>query len=576
MLFWKTIRYSENGFPDPKKDRILMIGYFDKKFNVLSGNEGQMIKKFLKLIKNHKRIVGYKCDYDDWPFLIERAKKYGIKIDAKITGKYFRGIILRRIIIEGIEDIDLFPIAWREFPNLLTKSISELAEAIGIKGIEEIPEYKIHEKNSRELKKYLKDYVLLIRKIYKNHILFEEKISEIVGVPLEDQIRYTVGELVDLIVKKKLKQIGRKIKSKPKRGFGYYGGYVYLKSPGIYKKIGYLDFKSMYPNIIRIWNISPETVDVKCKNNKVVEVEGVKHTICQDLRGIIPLLVDEMIKRRERIKKEMKKAKGSKRKKLDAEQHAIKVLTNAMYGYMGWDNATYYNKGAAELTSALGRFYIKQIVNLLEKDYNVIYVDTDGVQILGKNFDKAARMINKKYPLEIRVEYVADVGAYWTKKKYAHLVKGKLIVKGLEMVRRDYPEIIKRMQKELVIAMLLNKDVKKIVEKYRNKLLNKEIDISDLAIKEQMSKKPEEYEKMTKTSVVAKILQNKFGIELHHGTVLNIVIVKGKGGPTSRARPAEFTDIKDIDFDYYLKMFDDVVKRTIKIKQKSLLSYGKY
>ena len=569
MIFWKTIRYSKNGFPNPKKDRIIMIGVNDGKTKILEGDEERIIRKFLKIVEKEKRIVGYKCDYNDWPFLIERAKKYGIKINAKITGKYFRGIILRRIIIKDKEDIDLFPIAWREFPNLPTKSISELAEAIGIKGIKEIPEYKIHEKKNKELKDYLKKYVNLIKRIYKNHILFEEKISEIVGLPLEEQIRYTVGELVDHLIKKKVNELKIKIPKKRKKGFAYFGGYVYLKSPGIYSNIGYLDFKSMYPNVIRIWNISPETVDVKCKKNKVVNVENVKHTICEDKKGIIPILVEELIKRREKIKNKMKKVKGGERKKLDAEQHAIKVLTNAMYGYMGWANATFYNRNAAELTSALGRHYIKQIVKLLEENkYNVIYVDTDGVQILGKNYNKAVKMINKKYLLEIRIEYIAKKGAYWTKKKYAHLVDGRLIVKGLEMVRRDYPQIIKEAQEEVVKAILNGKDFNKIIKKYRERIAKKKVDISDIAIKEQMSKKPEEYEKMTKTSVVAKLLQKKFKIELHHGTTLNIVIVKGSGGPTSRARPAEFTNIKDIDFDYYLNMFDSVMERTIKIKRK--------
>ena len=569
MIFWKMVRYSNNGFPDPKKDKIIMLGLNDNKnTKILSGNEKEIILRFLDEIKDEKRIVGYKCDYNDWPFLIERAKKYHININAKITGRYFRGIILKQVILNNKENIDLFPIAWREFPNLPTKSISELAEALGLKGISEIPEYEIHNKKDTELKEYLKEYVELIRKIYKRHILFEEKISEIVGLPLEEQIRYTVGELVDHLIKKKIKKLNIKIRKKISKKFAYFGGYVYLKSPGIYKNIGYLDFKSMYPNVIRIWNISPETVDVKCNKNKEIKIDNVKHTICYDKRGVIPILVNEMIKRREKIKRKMKKSKGGERKKLDAEQHAIKVLTNAMYGYMGWTNATFYNRNAAELTSALGRNYIKEIVDLLKKNkYNVIYVDTDGVQIIGKDYNKAVRMINKKYPLEIRIEYVAKVGAYWTKKKYAHLVGNKLIVKGLEMVRRDYPKIIKDAQKEIIKLLLNGKKPDRIIKKYREKIIKRDLDISDIAIKEQMGKKTKEYQKMTKTSVVANILQRKFGIELHHGSNLDIVIVKGNGGPTSRSRPAQFTNIKDIDFNYYLKMFNNVIKRTIKIRK---------
>jgi len=574
-LYFKILVKSESGYPNPQRDEIWMIGIKTSDLNILIGEEEKIIRDFLKVVKEYDpdRIVGFKQDYEDFPFLIERAKKYGISIDigrdgsvVESSGKYFRGIILKETRINGRENIDLFAIAWRDFPRLPTKEIDEMAEALEIRGFKRIPQFRLREKSTQEVKRYLMDYIEVMEKIAQAILPFEESISQICQIPLDRQIRMTVGELIDVIVVKEMK--ARRIKEMRIGGRGKYeGGYVWLSAPGVYENVVYLDFQSMYPSIIRVWNISPETVDMG--DGEEVEVEGIKHRINKKERGVIPYLVENFLERRLRIKEELKRGYN---KKLDAEQKALKVMANAMYGYMGWSGATYYNRNAAELIAALARHYIKEVHKLIEeKGGRVIYVDTDGIQFTGAPAPEIMEEINSKYPLNIELERIVEKAAYWTKKKYAHLFDGKVVAVGLEYVRRDYPPIVKEAQRKIVEALLngMVEEARKLRAEYRKRLKDGRFELEDIAMIEQLTKKPEEYEKATKASIVAKILRERYGVDVHRGSYLYIAIVKGSGGPTYRARPIEMVTVKDVDVSYYLKLYDDTINRTFEVFQVS-------
>ena len=567
-LYFKILSKSESSYINPQRDEIHMLALKTGETKILEGEEENIIQKFVEDFKSYDpdRIIGFKQDYEDFPFLMERAKKYGIKLTLgrdgsviKSSGKYFRGLILKETKINGRENIDLFAISWRDFPRLPTKEIDELAATLGIKDFHAIPQFRLKEKSDEALKDYLGEYLHVLERITDAIIPFEESISEICQVPLDRQIRMTVGELIDVIVVREMKSRG--IEEMRVGGKGKYeGGYVWLKAPGVYENVTYLDFQSMYPSIIKVWNISPETVDMD--NGEWVEVEEVKHRLNRDKRGVIPQLVDNFLTRRIKIKNELK-VKYSRR--LDAQQKALKVMANAMYGYMGWSGATYYNRNAAELIAALARHYIKSVQKLIEEmGGQVIYVDTDGIQFVGGDAEKIMDKINREYPLNIELERVARRAVYWTKKKYAHLWDSIVDAVGLEYIRRDYPPLIKEAQRKIV-QLLLNGDVegaREVRREYRIKLKNGDFEIEEIGAVEQLTKKPEEYEKVTKASVVAKILKEKYGVEVHRGAYLYIAVVKGSGGPTHRARPIEMVSVKDIDVDYYLSMYDDTINRT--------------
>ncbi|RLF48375.1 MAG: hypothetical protein DRN20_04670, partial [Thermoplasmata archaeon] len=315
---------------------------------------------------------------------------------------------------------------------------------------------------------------------------------------------------------------------------------------------------------IKEFNISPETVveeGEECEK-RCVKVDGRKYWVRSDVRGAIPSLLDQFLSMRRRIKEMLAREYDPR---LDAQQKAVKVVANAMYGYMGWTGASYYNKSAAELIAALARDFIKRVRAIIEKmGGDVIYIDTDGIQFTGLDGDKVVDKVNSELPLVIEMEYVAKKAIYWAKKKYVHYVDDKIEVKGLEYIRKDYPPFIRRAQLEYIREYLHHgiNGAKKIEEKWRERVMRREIELDDLVIMEQLTKKPDEYEKATKASVAAKMLLEKFGVDLPRGTTLSLVIVKGHGGPTYRAMPSHMVKIEDVDWSYYVQMFNDVMERT--------------
>ena len=89
---------------------------------------------------------------------------------------------------------------------------------------------------------------------------------------------------------------------------------------------------------------------------------------------------------------------------LDARQKAVKIITNAAYGYAGWVGARWYIKPVAEAASAWGRHIILTASRMAEKaDIQVIYGDTDSLFI---NYEKAKV---QKLQQDIKAEFKLDV-----------------------------------------------------------------------------------------------------------------------------------------------------------------------
>lgn len=608
-IYFTTIIFSEHGYPKIGEDQILVIACLTdsgERIFINKKDDKKVIEDFFNFIKEYDPdiMIGYGQDANEWPYIIARAKKIGIKTDISKdgseiieTGKYFRGMILKETYIAGRINIDLFAIAWRDFPNLPTKSLFELAEELGIKSIEEIPEYKIgdfwkEEEGKKKTIEYAIKKVKLIKKISDEILPFQFEIAKLVKVMPNNVIRMTMGEIVDSLVLEKAWKKNMLLPERPekimkKEAEEYIGGYVWLKSPGIYENVVYLDVASMYPSIIYKYNISFETINCKCckGSESLLKMNDIKANICKKNKGLISEIVYELINERKKIKEEMNKYKEDsiQYKSLYAKQFVLKKCANSIYGYLGWIGSRVYNKEAAELITKLGRYFINEIRKIIENEgFKVIYIDTDGIQFSNsiKNYYEIIEKINKKLPITVELQYIANRAIYLAKKKYAHFVNGKIESRGFEYIRKDYPKIIREAQRELIEIILKIKDFEKALEKvkeYRDKLISKNITKEDLVIIEQLTKKIEEYERVTKGVSAGKFLKEKEGVEIHRGQNIRILIIKGKEAINYRARPIEFFELEDCDIEYYLNLFDQVMERTfeslgkkISLKQSTL------
>ncbi|MEO2116793.1 MAG: DNA polymerase domain-containing protein [Methanocaldococcus sp.] len=165
--------------------------------------------------------------------------------------------------------------------------------------------------------------------------------------------------------------------------------------------------------------------------------------------------------------------------------------------------------------------------------------------------------INSKLPgtMELEFEGYYKRGIFVTKKRYALIDEnGRVTVKGLEFVRRDWSNIAKITQKKVLEALLVEGSVekaKKIIQDIIKDLREKKIKKEDLIIYTQLTKDPKEYKTTAPHVEVAKKLMRE-GKRIKVGDIIGYIIVKGAKSISERAKLPEEVNIEDVDVNYYI------------------------
>ena len=165
----------------------------------------------------------------------------------------------------------------------------------------------------------------------------------------------------------------------------YAGGLVLSPKPGLHENIAVLDFKSMYPNIMITYNLSPDTYiapEEPEPPSGVFVAPEVGHKFRKAPPGFYKEALTYLINVRGNIRQKMKtlNPRTVEYHVLDARQKAVKIITNAAYGYAGWIGARWYIKPVAEAASAWGRHIILTASQMAEKaGIAVVYGDTDSL-----------------------------------------------------------------------------------------------------------------------------------------------------------------------------------------------------
>ncbi|WP_064496646.1 DNA polymerase domain-containing protein [Methanocaldococcus jannaschii] len=241
---------------------------------------------------------------------------------------------------------------------------------------------------------------------------------------------------------------------------------------------------------------------------------------------------------------------------------------NSVYGYLAFPRARFYSRECAEIVTYLGRKYILETVKEAEKfGFKVLYIDTDGFYAIWKEkiskeelIKKAMEFveyINSKLPgtMELEFEGYFKRGIFVTKKRYALIDEnGRVTVKGLEFVRRDWSNIAKITQRRVLEALLVEGSIekaKKIIQDVIKDLREKKIKKEDLIIYTQLTKDPKEYKTTAPHVEIAKKLMRE-GKRIKVGDIIGYIIVKGTKSISERAKLPEEVDIDDIDVNYYI------------------------
>jgi len=552
-------------------------------------NESELIKRFAEIIREQKPdiLTGYFSDGFDMPYLITRAKKNNIKLNIAIDKTEPRLIKgnNQAVKIKGLIHVDILQFIKRvmagslqldsySLDSVAQELLGEKKKDIEIRNIKEIWDSG----NIKELCQYNLQDAELTLKLCKKLLPSLVELVKLVGNPLFDVCRMSYGQLVENYLIKKANELNELVPNKPtyeeisiRKMYSYKGAFVMEPTAGLYKNIIIFDFMSLYPTIIVAKNICPSTINsTEGYKSPIIEDWGKNNVYYFENRkeGFIPLVVKDLILRRNRIKEILKEEENPV---LEARSYALKTVANSTYGYMGFFGARWYSKECAASITAFAREYIKEVIEKTKKaGFNVIYSDTDSVAFtLGEKTEEEAliflKKINEELPSLMELELdgfypygifvLKKTGIQGAKKKYALINhKGNIIISGFETVRGDWSPIARETQKKVIEIILKENSPQKALSYVVNvieKLNKKEIPLSSLIIKEQLTKKLENYEQIGPHVAVAKRMQEK-GIKITPGMPIWFIVTEGKGMIRDKAKPPDECKGNEYDAAYYI------------------------
>jgi DNA polymerase I len=536
-------------------------------------NDKQLISDFIDYIRDYDPdiIASYGTNTTDWNYLLSRTHKYKLKLAFDRAGFEPHTSVYGHVSLTGIVNVDLEDFAGM-FPEVKVRTLANFAEHLGVSGGEQgvveavlFAEYWDDPRKRDELERFVRDSAHRVYGMAALLLDFAMQLSALTSLPLDQVMAAATGFRVEWYLIKRAQKIGELVPRRLEQPYvPYAGGLVLSPKPGIHENIAVLDFKSMYPNIMITYNLSPDTYiqpDQPDPEGGVYKAPEVGHRFRKIPPGFYKEALTYLITVRGEIRQKMKNLNSNTvgYQVLDARQKAVKILTNAAYGYAGWIGARWYIKPVAEAASAWGRHIILVTSQMAEKaGIEVVYGDTDSLFI---KYDKTTANqlqndIQRELKLAVEIsEFYQRIFFTEAKKRYAGLRQdGSLDIVGLEVIRGDWAEVAKQVQQYVLEIILKEQSPKKAIEYVHSMvadLRHRKIPLDNLVIWKTLTKPPEEYAIKAPHVEAAKMLIER-GWRLTAGDKVGYVVLAGKGPLYNRVKPYVFAKPEEIDVDYYV------------------------
>ena len=284
------------------------------------------------------------------------------------------------------------------------------------------------------------------------------------------------------------------------------GGLYLQPVPGIYERVFEIDFSSMYPSIIVKYNLSPETINVNCKNKWRIEDLG--YDICMDKRGTLSEFLSDLLELRLYYK--ARKNSDERYKRRDA---VLKWLLLTSFGYTGYKNAKFGRIEVHESITCLGRRILTESVKIAEDEgFGTIHGIVDSLWLRGTgDINRVMNKIEEMSRLNISLEgfykwivfLPARDGSGALNRYFGLMDSGKFKVGGIELRRTDFPNICKKMQEDILkVYSKVSRiedfpgrygEIRRIYDSYKDRIVNGRVEDSDLKLSIMATRRPEQY-----------------------------------------------------------------------------------
>jgi DNA polymerase I len=352
------------------------------------------------------------------------------------------------------------------------------------------------------------------------------------------------------------------------KGKKYKGAIVVEPKPGVHFNVAVLDFASLYPSIIKIWNLGYETVRCPHEECKTNLIPGTPHWACTKKRGLESLLIGSLRDLRVKwykLRSKDRTLSPQLQSWYKVVSDALKVVLNASYGVFGADNFALYCPPVAEATAAIGRHVITQAIQKSQDlGLEVFYGDTDSIFLEGQYADSLNKLMEwsrdqLKMELEIDKNYRYLALSSRKKNYFGVLPDGNVDIKGLTGKKRHIPEFLHSAFYDMVATLsevrspediqVAKTKITGIVKECYVKLRHKEYTLDELAFSMMMSRTTDRYTKTTPQHVKAARQLQQAGTETKPGDIISFVKVRGEPG----VRPVQLARIEEVDSEKYIE-----------------------
>lgn len=572
-----------NGMPMGTDDlpKDVKISFYDE------DKEADMLRDAFKILENYPFVLTFNGDEFDMPFMYNRAERLGVPLKEiplimmrdSATLKKGVHIDLYRTFSNRSFQIYAFSHKYNDF------SLNSICEGLIDESKTEY-EGELEDLSLYELANYCFNDARITQKLtsFNNDLLMNllVVITRIGRMPIDDISRMGVSQWIRSLFyyehRKHNYLIPRREELDLKSGAAsteavikdkkYRGGLVVEPTEGIHFNVSVMDFASLYPSIIKVRNLSYETVRCTHDECKTNTIPGTTHWVCTKKNGLTATLIGSLRDLRVNYYKSL-----SKNPSLSADQkqlytvvsQALKVILNASYGVMGAEIFPLYCLPVAEATTAVGRYTILETIEKCKSvGIEVLYGDTDSLFLKAPSQDQVQGVVEwakTEFGVDLDLDKEYRYVVFSTRKKnYLGVQKdGKVDVKGLTGKKSHTPPFIRNLFYEIleILSHVQNAQeftqsktkIGDMISTYAKKLKARQIPLTDLAFHVMLSKAPSEYVKTIPQHIrAAKLLESIR--EVKKGDIIDYVKIINKPGvkPVELARPDEVDTPKYMEF----------------------------
>jgi len=366
------------------------------------------------------------------------------------------------------------------------------------------------------------------------------------------------------------------------------GGLIFEPIMGAHEKVAELDFVSLYPTIMFKKNISAETVICNCCSHSKLRVpELLNYHICEKRRGIVPLSLEILLKKRAHYKDKRNSTTDPELKRIyDARQTALKWVLVTSFGYLGFNNAKFGRIDAHIAVCAFDRQIILQTVRIAESQgFKILHAIVDSIWIQKKNvvnndYKSLKTEIENKTGFPILLEGIYKWIVFVPSKSntilpvsnryFGVLEDGTVKMRGIEARRYDTAEFFSNVQQGILNIMSeansikevrdLMPKVRKFFQLHLELLRYKKVPINDLVLTKRISKDVDEYKNRNTVELDALLQLKHAGKSLKSGQILKYVLTDYyRKNSRKRSIPVELINSKTV---YDAKRYSELLVET--------------